>query len=385
MIIGIDIRALSQGQRTGVGEYTYELVKALLEENKTDTFVLFCNAWQSEFSDIRLWSQYQHVYIVATRWPNKIFHTLLYLKLFSLDRFVWKRVSHFFTEDDYFDWWYAPNIHFTHISSDVRFMLTIHDVSFAVRSSWFSWKRRLWHWLVSPKTQCERANIIVTPSLHTLSDIAEVYGIDKAKIFCIYPGVSSVFSSYIASPEQHAQIKAYYHLPDTYILTVGTIEPRKNIIALIEAHQLLPSDMREQFPLIIVGSKGWKSRSIMNKITQTSHVRYLGYIPSEHRPVLYDLATCTACVSLYEGFGLPVLESLYVGTPTIASARASLPEVAHQSAYYIDPVNIADIAYSLQLMVKNDTLRNSLGHTGRLRAQLFSWKKSAAEFFSLLS
>lgn len=375
MNIGIDIRSLMEENRTGVGEYVYELLNALFKIDTDHQYFLFYNSGKDVSKNIPQWNT-KNVHYIKFNWPNKLFNlSLLVFGQPKIDKLIGQNLDYFF----------SPNINFTALSKNVKHILTIHDLSFEYFPDCFGWKRRLWHKILSPKKTCGKADVILTPSESTKQDVMEKYNIDGNKIKVIYPGLSSVFS--VSSPVDLAQgkeeIKKKYNLPKKFVLFLGTIEPRKNIIGIIEAfqknHNFFPD-----YKLVIAGGKGWEYAAIMDLIGKQNNVQYIGYVEAKDKPVLYDLSDLFVYPSLYEGFGFPVLEAMSVGTPVITCHVSAMPEVVEDSAYLVNPNNISEIAQGMKLILTNKQISEFLKAKGKQRAQNFSWEKAAKEFLNIL-
>ncbi|OGH73488.1 MAG: hypothetical protein A3C90_01950 [Candidatus Magasanikbacteria bacterium RIFCSPHIGHO2_02_FULL_51_14] len=421
MKIGIDIRCLMNQHRTGVGEYTYELLNALFSIDRANQYFLFYNSYIDVSKYVRLWNQ-ENVQYVETRWPNKIFSASQVLfglpKLDHVVRHCEERVSERrgnlvdtraghcqgdrhdpirigSRDDSFVDVFFSPNLNFTSISRNVKHVLTIHDLSFEIVPDCYSPKQQLWHKIVNPKKQCERAGVILTPSENTRRDVVELYGVGEKKVCVLKPGLSANFLKLETGPTSSTDsvsvhrrnwklgIKEKYDLPEKYILFLGTIEPRKNVLGVIKAFQR-SSLIINHYSLIIAGPKGWKSGEILREIDGTDKIRYIGYVPAEDKPALYALADVFVYPSLYEGFGFPVLEAMASGTPVITSNRSSLPEVAGDAAYLVNPYNVAEIATAIERLATDKQLRDLFVERGKERAREFEWNETAKEFLEII-
>ena len=166
----------------------------------------------------------------------------------------------------------------------------------------------------------------------------------------------------------------------TYTLSVGTIEPRKNIERLIDVYASLPSELRKQYPLVLVGGRGWNSEQIHQKIQryrQEGWLKYLSFVPNQDLAAIYSGARVFACISHYEGFGLPVLEAMASGIPVISSNAASLPEVGGDAVVYVNPNDDEQIREALMRVLGDDALCQDLSIRGLKRSQIFSWERCA--------
>ena len=385
MHIGIDARCLLANTRTGVGEYAYELLNALFKIDKKNEYYLFCNSATKKLETgncpalsgipLRREKFWGNVHLVCTKYPNKLFN--LSLQLFRrprLDDLIIRQLG----QASNVDLWFSPNLNFTALSSRVKHILTIHDLSFEHFPDCYSRKRRLWHRALNPRRQCERADLILTPSEHTRRDVIETYSISEEKVRCIYPGLSEKFMTH--DTDNMTQVRQKYILPGKFILFLGTIEPRKNIPGLIEAYRILCSLLPAPCSLIIAGPFGWKYEPIMKAIEETEGVQYIGYVAPEDKPALYQLADLFVYPSLYEGFGFPVLEAMAAGTPVITSNRSSLPEVTGDAAYLVNPYNVSELARAMEMLTTDARLRALLIERGKRRAGEFRWEETARNF-----
>jgi glycosyltransferase involved in cell wall biosynthesis len=385
MNIAVDIRPLIQKQRTGVGEYTYQLLDALFRIDTENQYFLFYNSFKDVSDVLPVWKQ-KNVYIIATKWPNKILNALLLVGFVKLDKLIIKKVRQTFTNHNaikQLDIFFSPNIHFISLSKKIKHILTIHDLSFYLYKQTYSWKRRLWHRCLRPKKQCILADNIITPSKHTRQDLIDKWQISNKKIAVLYPGVSDVFVQKEYTKEQKEALRKKYNLPQTYLLFLGTLEPRKNVRSLIDAFQT-GRFAGKGYTLVIAGAAGWKDANIHQAIINTQGVQYIGYVDVVDKPLLYQLARVFVYPSVYEGFGIPVLESFVSGTPVVTSNRSSLPEVSDDAAYLINPDNSYDIVLALQRLLSNKDLCGTLKEKGFQRAGVFSWEKSAEDFHNIL-
>ncbi|MBD3310945.1 MAG: glycosyltransferase [Candidatus Magasanikbacteria bacterium] len=367
MKIGIDIRVLMSKKRTGVGEYTFELLDNLFKIDKENQYYLFINSFKDVSDEVMVWRQ-DNVHYVIKHWPNKLFNLCqLILKWPKLDKITTHGL----------DYWFSPNLNFTVLSKRVKFILTVHDLSFEFFPDCFSWKRRLWHKILNPSNQCKRANLILAPSENTKRDVVSYYGIREDKVRAVYPGKSSEFRT--KDSETIENLKNKYNLPNKFILYLGTLEPRKNIISLIDAYKKSQLSL-DQCSLIIAGARGWKDTEILREIENTDGVHYIGYVDAEDKPTLYRAADLFVYPSLYEGFGFPVLEAMISGTPVITSNRSSLPEIGGNAVYLINPYNTRELASAMKSLLSKYNLRHMLVEKAEGRVEQFNWEKTAKFF-----
>lgn len=377
MRIGIDIRSLASPIKTGVATVTTQLLHTVFSLDRTNEYFLFWNAARDMRQWLPVWPQ-ENIHVVEGRWPNRLLNTsLAFLQRPRLDRMVGKRAA--IPALDYF---FAPNINFVTLDTATRLLLMIHDLSFAFFPDCYTTKQRLWHRLTAPRQLVKRAHIIFTPSENTKRDVMDYFVAPSEKIEVLLPGVT--LSEHAVSDEQLKAVKERYNVPPQFLLFLGTIEPRKNILGLIEAYTHLSPALQRQYPLLIAGSAGWKSGPIHDALARTPGVRYLGFIREEDKPALYQAAALFLYPSLYEGFGLPVLEAMVHGTAVLTSHRSSLPEVGGDAVWYSDPDNIDDITRGITQLLEDPALRQSLGARGRERAKRYEWIPTATKWLSLL-
>ncbi|OGH71917.1 MAG: hypothetical protein A3G00_00120 [Candidatus Magasanikbacteria bacterium RIFCSPLOWO2_12_FULL_43_12] len=372
-------------QRTGVGEYTYGLLDAVFKIDRENQYFLFYNSYKDVSEILPKWS-HPNVHYARTRWPNKCFNAILLLNLIKLDNLVIKKLfTNYKLQIKNLDVWFSPNLNFTSLTSKVKFILTIHDLSFEFLSECYTLKQRLWHKLLMPKKQCERADIILTPSESTARDVAATYGIDREKVNVCYPGVSTIITQ---NTINITQLREEYDLPEKFILFLGTIEPRKNVEAVIGAFAMAYDLGLRTYGLVITGAKGWKNKDVFQMIVNTPNVRYIDYVAEEDKSALYQMASLFVYPSLYEGFGLPVLEAMASGTPVITSNRSSLPEVGGDAVYYVNPTNAAELSEAMARILRDDEL-GIMNYELRIERQRelvkkFDWERSAKEFLLLI-
>lgn len=424
MKIGVDLRALMTPNRTGVGEYTVELLNAIFNIDDKNQYYLFYNSSRDVSKHIPRWEK-PNVHYVAMKWPNKLFN--LSLKIFKYPKIDKSIIRNLKLGLRNLDYWFSPNLNFTALSNNIKHILTVHDLSFELFPEFFTLKQRLWHRLINPKKQCERADIILTPSENTKRDIVDYYKIDADKIKVLYPGVNCHFdrdsrraeksldnrerdsSTMLGMTEKERQVIKKYNLPEKFILFLGAIEPRKNIIALIEAFEIycqgVSSPPRGGIPfagqyaptraqnivplqLIIAGAPGWKNKKIYdraNKSPVRDKIKFIGFVKPEEKPALTAAASLFVYPSFYEGFGFPVLEAMVADTPVIASNRASIPEITDSDAYLVNPNKPQEIAEGMKRLLNNKNLRDEQTKKTLLEAKKFDWKTTAEKWLQIVS
>ncbi|MFZ2162808.1 MAG: glycosyltransferase family 1 protein [Sideroxyarcus sp.] len=230
-----------------------------------------------------------------------------------------------------------------------------------------------------------RAGRLITDSEYTRHEVAQHFNWPLEKVHAISLGCGAEFHP--RSHEDLLPVLSRYRLePGGYTLFTGTIEPRKNLDALLTAYGRLTEAVRNRWPLVLTGYQGWGSQAIHDRIAQGERegwLRYLGYLPSAELPLLMAGARLFAYPSLYEGFGLPVLEAMASGTPVVCSNSSSLPEVAGDAAAMCPPGDIDSLHLLLQSGLEDETWRTEAINKGLARAAMFSWARCAEKTISV--
>ncbi|HPF74603.1 MAG TPA: glycosyltransferase family 1 protein [Xanthomonadaceae bacterium] len=228
--------------------------------------------------------------------------------------------------------------------------------------------RRSAHW----------ADHIVTISAFSRDEISRHFRIPESRISVMPLGVDERwFHSADAGDER--QVRLQLELPERFFLFVGTIQPRKNLEMLIQAHAMLPESVQREVPLLIAGRGGWGCEALVTRLRADAipNVRWLRYVPDQYLPSLFGMATALLFPSLFEGFGLPVLEGFAAGVPVLASNRTSIPEVAGEAAELLDPQSPAAWAGAMQRLATSPSQQQSMREKGLARAREFSWDRAA--------
>jgi alpha-1,3-rhamnosyl/mannosyltransferase len=231
-----------------------------------------------------------------------------------------------------------------------------------------------------PRTLAQAA-MIITDSEFVRRELIELLGISAARIQTVPLGVEETFHPYC--PAQRNPVLARYDLANTpYLLVVATLEPRKNLLRLVNSYSRLPEALRRRHPLVIAGARGWLTEALerrLEPLERSGQTRRLGYISQEDLPLLYAGAWAFAFPSLYEGFGLPLLEAMRSGIPVLTANRSSLPEVAGDTAILVDPEDVDAIAAGLERLLTDEAWRALAVERGLRQAQPFSWARCVEE------
>ncbi len=257
-------------------------------------------------------------------------------------------------------------------------VLTVHDLIFRHLPDHHKPLNR-WYLNLTMPLYCRRATRIIAISRHTRDDLVASYGLPPEKIDVVYEAAAPHFRP--QPPEKVAAVRARYGLPERYILSVGTIEPRKNLTRFLTVFERAYREGATE-GWVIVGKRGWLYGDFFARLERSpvrDAVLFPGYVPDEDLPAVYAGAQALAFPSLYEGFGLPVLEAMACGTPVLASRGSSIPEVGGAAALYFDPLDTDGMTETLLRLLRDPTLREEMRERGLAQARRFSWSKAAAE------
>ena len=255
-------------------------------------------------------------------------------------------------------------------------VITIHDLSFIHFPSLFRPANRLYLAMLT-RLSARRARRLIAVSHYTAAETTRLLGVETERIDVVYHGVEPAFH-----PLPAAEIAAFRQrkgLPERFVLFVGTLEPRKNLERLVEAFARVRD---ERARLVLAGGKGWLYDELFARVEAlnlSEEVIFPGYVPEGELPLWYNAATVLAYPSLYEGFGLPVLEAQACGTPVLTSNASSLPEAAGDAALTVDPYDAEALAVELNRLLTETSLRNELRERGLAHARQFSWPRTAQE------
>jgi len=227
----------------------------------------------------------------------------------------------------------------------------------------------------------ERATAVITVSEFSKREIIAQFNWPAERIYVTPLAGTGIFHPQ-ADAELTPLLRSSQLLPSSYCLSVGTIEPRKNLGALLDAYACLPLRLRRLFPLVLSGHSGWNSRALLDRIQRAARegwLRYLGFVPDSHLPALFAGARLFVFPSFYEGFGLPVLEAMSSGVPVICANAASLPEVAGNAAAMFAPHDTNQLASLIAMGLENEEWRSAATANGLRQAAQFSWEKCAEQ------
>lgn len=357
-MITVDARALTESSNSGVSEYTLNILKEW--KDKPD-ISLFSSGWNKTPSNLPL-KQFHK------KWPNKVLNLVQFVGLKPLDRLTGADV------------YWLPNLNF--FKTRKPYIITIHDLSFEIYPEFFSPKMRLWHKALKPRKLISQAARVIAVSQNTKDDLVNLYKIPANKITVIHSGLADEFFVQVSTSKLEAIINKY-KLPQRFVLSLGTIEPRKNIQGLIESFELFKRRAGPKMSgvqLIIGGRLGWSYQDVLEtakSVDCRNDIKFINYVDAQDLPGLYQLASLFVYPSFYEGFGFPPLEAAASQIPVISSYAGSLGEVTGDAALLVDPYNVNQLAVAMNEFLSNPPAPEDLRKIAQKIKIKYSWKKAA--------
>ncbi len=357
MRIGVDAR-LMHHQKAGISKYTWHLLKALQDVDLDDEFTVFQH--RKHQSPVIEGGKFRRATLFAP------VHTRLEQFLLPLELLRFNLDLLHATD-------FVPPLR-THLPT----VITVHDLAFLHYPHFLTATSAAYYGQIDRAVRSAKA--VIVPSESTKLDVMAMLGVPINKITVIYEAAAESFTP-MPREQALAYVQQHYGLPESYMFFVGTIEPRKNISGLLEAFHLLRTQYNvQETTLAIAGGKGWlfdETLETVEKLGLRGRVRFLDRVSDEALHHLYAAARCHVHPAFYEGFGLPPLEAMACGTPTIVSNVSSLPEVVQDAALLVDPNNPEEIAVAMHRLLADDALHAELRTKGLQRAQCFSWRRAA--------
>ncbi len=370
MHIGLDAHAIG-AQQGGNETYIRNLIKALAEMDGGNRYTIYlaepraAEAWQDGFA-----SQFRNFSIRLLPKPTPIVRVPVYLA-YELRRRPVDVLHVQYTAPPFCP---APVV------------VTIHDLAFEHLPETFT-RRGSFQLKLTVRRTARRAARIATVSEFSRQDLLRTYDLPPEKVVVTYNGIESHFTPQPSSPNEAAAIRARFRIARDYILTVGSLQPRKNLVRLIRAYAKLRGERADfSHQLVVVGRKLWLADSIFDEVKRqrwADDVILTGYVADEDLPALYRGAAAFVYPSLFEGFGLPPVEAMACGTPVVTSNTSSLPEVTGTAAFLIDPHRDDQIADALLQIVNDRSLRLRLRAAGLEQAKRFTWREAAEKTLQL--
>lgn len=363
MTIYLDVAA-AVNSRAGLGRYTRSLADALIAELEIPP-TLFYNRTAEASVPARWWALPQRAFRMGYK-PWRMIVWQGHLLRMDFSRLVPGAAVFHATE------------HLLLPLRDVPTVLTVHDLIFKLFPEHH---KKLNYYFLNAAVPLfvRRADAVIAVSQATKNDLMRHYGTPDHKITVVHEAAAPHFR--VVPISEVARVRAKYDLPERFLLSVGTIEPRKNLTRLVEALARLRKGDRN-LCLVVVGSKGWMYDEFFAKVEELGlqgAVRMLGFVPDDDLPAVFRAATVYVMASLYEGAGLPLLEAMACGVPVVSSRESSLPELGADVPRYFNPYDVDNMTEVLRQVLDDEALRAHLAAQGPIRAGRFSWQRAARE------
>jgi glycosyltransferase involved in cell wall biosynthesis len=357
MQIGVDARPLSY-DLTGIGVYLKHLLAALQKIDDQNHYFLLSNGLIDLTLDNRKWSKIEGGStrrLLSTLWMQ------LRVPVIAAEKGI--------------NLFWSPRHHLPlFLPSRIKTVITIHDITHLLFPATMSLPNLLVERLLMGPS-LRKADSVIADSNSTAQGIRAHYPVDSDKVITIYPGKPD-----LPDPATDA-VHSPLDLPPRFFLFVGTLDPRKNLLRVLNAFEQIDPQMHDVH-LVIVGGQGWKNRQFyqqLNTNQNKNRVVMTGFVSRQQLKLIYENAVCLLFPSVYEGFGFPILEAMSCGSPVITSRTASMPEVAGDAAMLVDPIDTGAIASAMLEIMTNTALRDTLITKGYQRLDNFSWEKCAQE------
>ena len=343
---------------TGIGRYTYEISKRLEQAELLD-IEYYYGYYSKKLINPNYHGNVKFLKTLVSK--NRVFKKFARKALYTVGKFNLKK----------YDIYWQPNFIPLNSIKSKRVVTSVHDFSFLHYRDYHP-KERIEYFEKYFFNNVKRSNTIITGSYFTKEEILSHIDIKEESVEVIYHGLNhNIFRVY-------KELDLALDLPKKFILSVGSIEPRKNLISLLKAYNSLSLELKKEYHLVLVGFSGWNNSEIMDIINKNrDFIHYLGYISDIELAKVYNLASLFVYPSYYEGFGLPPLEAMACGTAVVASNSSSIPEVGKDAILYCNPNSVDDIKDKIEKVLYNESMQLELSAKGLARAKEFSWEKSA--------
>jgi glycosyltransferase involved in cell wall biosynthesis len=363
MLVGIDASRTTAGLRTGTENYSLNLIRELVAIGSDHRFRLYFNASP-------------HATLIPGETEQRV---IPFPRLWTHVRLSWEMIR------QPPDLLFVPS-HVLPLAHPARSVVTVHDLGFLYHPEAHTLSQNVYlRW--STRHNARSATRALADSEATRRDLIRHYGVPSEKIVVVYPGRDPDLSP-VTDPDLLAATRSRYGLSETYLLYVGTLHPRKNLVRLVRAFGASVASEHPSLQLVLAGKEGWLTDEIqaaVRRLGLEDRVLLTGYVPEDDLPAMLSGALAFVFPSLFEGFGLPVLEAMACGTPVLCSEVSSLPEVAGEAALLVDPLDTDALAEALARIVADADLRHELVTRGFQQVQQFSWQRCARETLEVLA
>lgn len=356
MNIGIDAHMLGQ-RETGNETYMLELVRHAPRQAPAHQFFLYVEYPDAVPPEVRA---YPNVRIVPLK-------THL-----AAARLLWELPRH--AARDALDVLHMSYNAPLRLPPACALVVTIHDISFEHHPEWFPAGLR-WFLKASVRRSARAAQEIIAVSEWCRADLIQTYGIEPERVWVTHEAASEAFHPNVPRPDA---IRKKYNTGEHFILAVGNVQPRKNHLRLLQAFALARARGMSSHKLVLAGQAHWHADEVLEYARALGDaVVWTGYVPDADLPMLYNAAEMFCYPSLFEGFGLPVLEAMACGVPVLASNVTAIPEIAGEAAYLTDPYNVEALAQALYVFARDAQTRDTWRERGLARVKQFSWARTA--------
>lgn len=365
MTIGIEAERANNPIKTGVEHYAKQLILQLAQIDSQNQYILYLRTKPEDW---------------FLKLPSNFKIKILGYGIFEFP-YLWTQIRLSFEM-----LFFPPDVLFVPAASlplihPKKSFITVHDVAWKIYPETFK-ILKLWYLEFTTWFACKYAHGLIAVSEATKIDLQKFYKVKADKIFVVYHGYEVHESSSSYQFENH---KIKETLPEKYVVFLGTIQPRKNIIGLIDAFIALKKEQPElPHKLVIAGRIGWKPEETLEKFNNPD-IFYIGHVTDNDRFSILKQASLYVLPSFYEGFGMPILEAFSVGTPVVTANISSMPEVAQDAAVYFNPKNITEIKKAMASVLNDKSLAQTLTDNGYRRLAFFSWHKCAIETLKVLT
>jgi len=370
MNIAINTRLLLKNKMEGIGWFTYETMKRITQQHQQDHFYfIFDRPFDKDFvfadniTPIVIGPQSRHP-VLWYIWFNWSLYKVL--RSIKPDVFV------------------SPEGYIC-LNSKVKTINVMHDIAYEHYPETVPWLVKRYYKYFFPRF-AKRANRIATVSQFSKNDIVSQYHIPQEKIDIVYNGCNELYRPIDETSKKQTRKK--YSGETLYFVYVGSINPRKNIIKLLQAFDKFKSNITTDYKLLLIGKQGFGMDAVNEVYHQLQHkmdIEFMGRVEdNEELNKIISSSVAMVYVSVFEGFGIPCLEAMRCGTAVIASNTSSLPEVCGDAAIYVDPFDVDAIAEAMRKMAFDQELRQDLISKGNIQAQKFSWQKTADLLYGMI-
>lgn len=360
------------GKRTGVGQYTARLLEATFKQDTANNYTIFGFLLPGRKAILPA-ANFSYKWIRLM--PGRVYSRLLKKHLApAINRFTGNA-----------DIFLFPNFVRWPLAGNTKSIVIIYDLSFLLHGEHSQNANRKYLNRFVPES-ITKSDAIITISKNSQREILENFSVNPDKISIIYPAVDHT----VYFPQAQAKVTSTlnnYGITTNYILYTGTLEPRKNIVGILDAYAQLPPSLQQEYSLVLAGGKGWLEEGITQKLNELSDLPIIttGYVPDEELPAIYSGASLFVYPSHYEGFGMPPLEAMACGTPVITSDNSSLPEVVGDAGITVPATDQTALAQAIQAVLTNPAQAQKMRKKGLEQAQKFNWNTSAKQLIDVIN